>query len=123
MSSQQETRSAELEQEKRTLCGKPSPAFAKSSQDEASLLQALSALNRGLEGAAQKIARLEEENYFLQHKVDQLSSDLTHLQLQQEKAEKSFSALAQLLEAMREKQELSEKDLIANERPPHYDSW
>lgn len=70
-----------------------------------------------------RLTRLEEENYFLQTKIDGLNEALAFQQKQLDALEASLLRVSAILEQMRNQQNMREDDLKANERPPHYDSW
>lgn len=70
-----------------------------------------------------RLTRLEEENYFLQAKLEGLNQALVFQQKQLDALEASLLKVSTILEQMRCQQDMREDDLKANERPPHYDSW
>lgn len=70
-----------------------------------------------------RLTRLEEENYFLQAKLEQLNQALVFQQKQLDALKASLLKVSTILEQMRCQQDMREDDLKANERPPHYDSW
>ncbi len=71
----------------------------------------------------ERLQRLEEENYFLQNKMEELNQALIFQQKQLDALEASLLKVSTLLEQMRSQQDMREDDLKAGERPPHYDSW
>lgn len=71
----------------------------------------------------ERLQRLEEENYFLQNKMEDLNQALIFQQKQLDALEASLLKVSTLLEQMRSQQDMREDDLKAGERPPHYDSW
>ncbi len=71
----------------------------------------------------ERLQRLEEENYFLQNKMEELNQALIFQQKQLDTLEASLLKVSTLLEQMRSQQDMREDDLKAGERPPHYDSW
>ncbi len=71
----------------------------------------------------ERLTRLEEENYFLQTKIEELNEALVFQQKQLDVLEASLLRVNTILEQMRNQQDMREDDLKANERPPHYDSW
>ncbi len=71
----------------------------------------------------ERLSRLEEENYFLQAKMEELNQALIFQQKQLDTLEASLLRVSTVLEQMRCQQNMREDDLKAGERPPHYDSW
>ena len=71
----------------------------------------------------ERLQRLEEENYFLQSKMEELNQALIFQQKQLDALEASLLKATTLLEQLRCQQDMREGDLKAGERPPHYDSW
>ncbi len=71
----------------------------------------------------ERLTRLEEENYFLQEKLEELNEALVFQQKQIDALEASLLRVSTVLEQMRSQQDMREDDLKAGERPPHYDSW
>ena len=70
-----------------------------------------------------RLSRLEEENYFLQTRMEELNQALIFQQKQLDALEASLLKLSTILEQIRCQQDMREDDLKAGERPPHYDSW
>lgn len=71
----------------------------------------------------ERLSRLEEENYFLQAKMEELNQALIFQQKQLDTLEASLLRVSTVLDQMRCQQNMREDDLKAGERPPHYDSW
>lgn len=67
-----------------------------------------------------RLARLEEDNYFLGRKVDELNEALIFQQKQYDLLE---TKLAKALDALERLKGLVESQGPVNAPPPHYNSW
>lgn len=72
----------------------------------------------------ERIVRLEEDNYFLRRRLEELNSALTFQQKQLDEQERALSRINQLLSQLRDAQPAAgQGDLPANDPPPHYNTW
>ncbi len=69
-----------------------------------------------------RVNRLEEDNYFLQTRLEELNTALTFQQKQIDKVQTALERAQQLIEQLRG-QAMRDGDLPANDPPPHYSTW
>ncbi|MDO5538125.1 MAG: SlyX family protein [Desulfovibrionaceae bacterium] len=72
----------------------------------------------------ERVTRLEEDNYFLRRRLEELNSAMVFQQKQIDALESCLARVSQLVRQLRDAQSSqASADLPANDPPPHYNSW